>query len=115
MQTEKTKFRLPRQFADKWLAALRSGEYMQGQDYLKHNGRYCCLGVACAITEGVEIVEPEAQMIIYADEIKNIHLIPKELTGMRNSLPIELSTMNDNGSDFKQIANWVEENVELYG
>ena len=29
----------------KWVAELRSGKYKQGKGLLRHNGRYCCLGV----------------------------------------------------------------------
>jgi hypothetical protein len=33
-----------------WVAALRSGDYTQGQGSLKtRDGSYCCLGVLCAI------------------------------------------------------------------
>lgn len=32
----------------KWVKALRSGGYQQGQNKLKnHEGAFCCLGVAC--------------------------------------------------------------------
>lgn len=31
----------------KWIAALTSGEYTQGKDYLNRNGKFCCLGVLC--------------------------------------------------------------------
>lgn len=35
---------------DKWVAALRSGDYKQGMNALyKENGSYCCLGVLCAV------------------------------------------------------------------
>ena len=34
----------------KWVAALRSGKYAQGQGFLKdEDGGYCCLGVLCSI------------------------------------------------------------------
>ena len=33
--------------AQKWVAALRSGEYTQGQEGLQTEQGYCCLGVAC--------------------------------------------------------------------
>lgn len=39
-----------------WLAALRSGEYEQGQNLLQPaKGRFCCLGVLCdlAAKEGI--------------------------------------------------------------
>lgn len=34
-----------------WVAALRSGEYTQGQEVLHHNDTdtWCCLGVACDV------------------------------------------------------------------
>lgn len=38
----------------KWLAALRSGDYQQGNYVLENaDHRFCCLGVACVIL-GVE-------------------------------------------------------------
>jgi len=30
---------------EKWLKALRSGEYKQGNAFLNSNGKFCCLGV----------------------------------------------------------------------
>jgi hypothetical protein len=40
-----------------WLAALRGGEYSQGEGYLNRNGKFCCLGVLCdlAAKAGVDI------------------------------------------------------------
>jgi hypothetical protein len=31
----------------RWVAALRSGKYLQGQNFLRANDKYCCLGVLC--------------------------------------------------------------------
>lgn len=36
--------------ADKWVKALRSGEFEQGQGALKANNKYCCLGVLQELT-----------------------------------------------------------------
>lgn len=38
-----------------WIAALRSGEYKQGQKTLSSDGKHCCLGVLCelAVKQGV--------------------------------------------------------------
>lgn len=33
----------------KLIAALESGEYEQGYDYLNRGGKFCCMGVACDI------------------------------------------------------------------
>ena len=58
-----SKLRLPKAFAEKWLEALRSGEYNQGDTYLKINKIpeggikdtevcfHCCLGVAAELVE----------------------------------------------------------------
>jgi hypothetical protein len=44
----------------RWTAALRSGEYRQGRNYLRRNDRFCCLGVLCDLAEkaGVAIRDP---------------------------------------------------------
>jgi hypothetical protein len=33
----------------KWIKALRSGQYKQCKEQLRNNNKYCCLGVACDI------------------------------------------------------------------
>lgn len=33
----------------KWVKALKSGEFKQGKNTLKNNGKYCCLGVLCEL------------------------------------------------------------------
>ncbi len=30
---------------ERWIEALRSGEYQQGREHLFHCGKFCCLGV----------------------------------------------------------------------
>ena len=32
-----------------WVDALRSGEYVQGAEYLRDDGKHCCLGVAMEV------------------------------------------------------------------
>lgn len=38
----------------KWIAALRSGKYRQGQGYLCRSGHYCCLGVLAVEVLGMK-------------------------------------------------------------
>lgn len=40
-----SKIKLPPGIKAQWLAALRSGDYKQGADYLCRDDQYCCLGV----------------------------------------------------------------------
>ena len=46
---------MKRDIAQRWVAALRSGEFSQTQGYLNIEGGYCCLGVLCelAVEDGV--------------------------------------------------------------
>lgn len=40
-----------------WVAALRSGEYEQGTEYLSRDGKFCCLGVLCDLAVKAQVIE----------------------------------------------------------
>jgi len=40
---------MTREFRDEWVAALRSGEFEQGRGALERDGKFCCIGVRCAL------------------------------------------------------------------
>ena len=114
-------FRLPKEFAEKWLKALRSHDYEQGDGALykeKTNG-YCCLGVACRIEYPLQYLKASdgyAGLIEKSQgQLKfDLKKIPKELKGS-NDLVKRLTRMNDDENySFKKIADWIEDNVELY-
>lgn len=45
---------MKKEYADKWIEALRSGKYEQGQGTLRtKDDKFCCLGVLC------DLIEPE--------------------------------------------------------
>jgi hypothetical protein len=48
---------------EKWIEALRSGDYEQGKGALSIAGTYCCLGVLCdlAVKDGVSIIVSEEE------------------------------------------------------
>jgi hypothetical protein len=113
------------EFKAKWLAALRSGEYKQGSNKLIYGDKYCCLGVACAIS-GVNDISSIGNygFISTLDEvgdsltlINEINKVPSLLTG-NGDVPRKLADMNDgrtdNGSDpnksksFLEIADYIE-------
>lgn len=98
--------KLPVEFKQKWVLALRSGNYRQGQGYLHNSGYYCCLGVAarCAGVSRAEMGDCEFIP-------KSCVLVPEILWGM-SGLPNDLIRMNDKlGWTFNQIADWIEENL----
>lgn len=113
---------------EKWVAALRSGNYQQGMRKLRGSHTFCCLGVLCDIAarEGVvEALQSESTSIYryqapdgewsqtslpnavmdWAGLQSNDPLVVAEGCGVR------LSELNDGGSPFEKIASLIEEHL----
>lgn len=90
---EQVDFRLPKDFTEAWLKALRSGEYVQGEGSLLSREGYCCLGVACA-SVGVKDDLIEDSAFIYA-HFNTEGFIPKNLISDNSTLALILSGLND--------------------
>jgi hypothetical protein len=101
---------------DKWVSALRSGDYRQGRGHLKQKDSdkqvcYCCLGVLAEIAEPGELIPVgwgfrfRGNSGIYLkDEKKFLYLPEKDQRA--------LSNMNDiKKASFFEIANWIEKNI----
>lgn len=96
-------FKLPKDFATKWVEALRSGKYKQGMgllamkkyDFLPkfvQNTKFCCLGVAGHIC-GHPVQELIGNFYIESEIFTKV---PTELKGNGvNSLVLILSSLND--------------------
>lgn len=88
------KFRLNKSDKKKWVEALRSGKYKQGQGYLYNEGLHCCLGVAC-----------EIGLIKYSGAIcLSTEAIPGDIQG-------KLITFNDKKN---RSFNWIAGYIERY-
>lgn len=102
-----------------WVEALRSGEYKQGQGYLRsHDDHYCCLGVLCDLAGanwrptdyvGTPVFEAEIGCFSHAPHFVRHHV------GLRDSLGEmfcrdALSSLNDRGASFSEIADLIESN-----
>lgn len=93
----------------KWLEALRSGQYSQTKGTLKSSEGYCCLGVFLSA-----VVGEEPPVCDVDDETGNIYEGPEEMyETCRDYIPgivfrkgIE---MNDQGKTFLDIADMIEE------
>lgn len=91
-----------------WIAALRSGEYQQTHRALRSSGGFCCLGVACEVAGLLRVKsEPGAYML---GEERVAGLVPREwlLKTYGIGEPRVLSNMNDCGSTFAEIADYLE-------
>lgn len=97
--------KLPEDFKQRWIAALRSGEYQQTRHGgLIRDGKYCCLAVG-AICLGLELDEKADQTYdaIYGrfDELFGNYVTKRTLWNM-----------NDNdGKSFSEIADYIEKNL----
>lgn len=108
--------------AELWVAKLRSGEFTQGHRRLRDGDFYCCLGVACELYRqevGGKWVELYEGMYRFVDDSGSWSSteLPATVTkwlglrtesGKMNSVDISLIAMNDNGREFKGIADIIE-------
>jgi hypothetical protein len=114
-----------------WLDALRSGKYDQGKGCLQDSrGRFCCLGVLTDLYSEEKNIPWHQYAGIDIDRF-GIHAFPiagqnsaeenyltpsvQDWADENNTLArmtqVTLSEMNDNGSTFSEIANWIEKNL----
>lgn len=108
---------LNRELITRWIAALRSGKYVQGRgllrkyDHYSKTSRYCCLGVLADICEVKwENNSGEIFFIEGISKILPINII--ELSGIEY-LQDRLIKMNDaNGLSFDQIADFLEDELK---
>ncbi len=130
---------MDQEFKAKWVAALRSGKYVQGKGALAKDGRFCCLGVAADLLapdrwrsspDGTKINQ-EVHDLDENKETVNIEQLSKDACE-RIDLPVEaqevLYNLNDGGErttfayllgievdgyshSFEYIANIIEEKL----
>lgn len=117
---------MDRKLRDDWIAALRSGAYPQGRTALKtYDGGYCCLGVLCKVKDwsnenrarvmegeySLEIETKDDERVWNSSEVE-FDSIALALFGLSYDNQAKLISMNDDDKlNFKQIANWIEENL----
>ena len=123
--------KLPKSVKNKWIKALLSGKYRQGQNVLYDPDykTFCCLGVLqhCTMDGNVEPnFDSEDSLYVYAplpsaqfwdslglvsDEDESI----REYDGAYDGGDIgKLALMNDNGKGFIEIADYIKKHVGTY-
>lgn len=108
-------YQLSREFAEKWLSALRANTYKQARRKLYDpiEKGFCCLGVACSIVSiPKSFLLKNNTALLSSGQFDRKVLLPAGLKGDRD-LNRALAQMNDNGKSFSEIADWIEENVEF--
>ena len=101
---------LTRAQVDNWLKDLRGGEYVQGRDTLKKYGKYCCLGVLCEGTLGVNLDKARP----WQADWTGISIAPKQLKDALNfDVRCRLAEFNDDDRlSFDAIADRIENMIE---
>lgn len=109
---------------EKWLAALESGNYKQGQEYLyQPEIGYCCLGVACDLVGlkpdlGLYNSDSAARFLGVSDFAPPTVIEYLALRGSDGTLSTafdqyeSLAEANDDGKTFAEIAAFCRENPE---
>lgn len=99
----------------RWLAALRSGEYQQGQNQLRDSeDHFCCLGVLCDVVDpdGWDDTEGAGDEVAHLGEVLTPDRGLREGVGLDPIQEQALVDMNDDLEyDFCEIADWIEENL----
>jgi hypothetical protein len=96
---------------DKWLKALRSGKYRRGEGALcvsaPHGGhkKYCCLGVLGECTGQLKKGEFHGNDAFLQSKNGDRSFL------VAASVQTALAGMNDDGTSFAEIADWIEEHL----
>jgi len=82
----------------KWVTALRSGEYSQTNGWLQDDNGHCCLGVACDIfiPDGLKGLQ-ESNGFMRGGMPRTQAHAPEWLRDLRGILGAEISGLNDDG------------------
>lgn len=104
--------RMPKELKQKWIDALRSGEYPQTVGTLCNVSGFCCLGVLEYVAEGAIEIRPERGIsaALPSDDFYARNNITDVYGGFIN--PAALSRMNDDSVTFLEIADAIESCVD---
>ena len=108
------------EFKAKWLEMLRSGEYEQTTNSLFNGIGYCCLGIACLAFGGKFEEDVYREQWPHSEEIQDMKLSGgseylswqfSQKIGLSQTEENKLVCMNDDGSSFSDIADYIEKNL----
>lgn len=121
---------MKKDIAEKWIKALRSGDFAQGTRRLSSDNKFCCLGVLCVLAVNEQIIpQPKTFPLTsissrdcYGEEASWDYL-PKKVKdwaglksdrGIFDTLDeqeIDLTVQNDTGVSFSAITDLIEANI----
>ena len=111
--------------ARKWLDALRSSEYEQTTGLLRDDKGFCCLGVLCDISGLGEWERDEdgdyafhvpghVERVFPPDAVDEALGVIARYIGLNGDFSVQmLSSLNDNGKTFPEIADEIQRRLKL--
>lgn len=102
-----------KEIKDKWVEALRSGNYKQGYGNLQTGDSYCCLGVLCEIIPELKTMNAAAQLGAVLSVDAQIHVgFVDAITRDELFDQGKLIALNDTElAPFSAIADYIETNL----
>ena len=109
---------MKKEIKDKWVDALRSGDYVQGRGQLRNpKNEFCCLGVLCNLhaIENPDFAATQINETTYGGQGLVLPKIVEDWAGMPYDHDHkEVVEMNDGTNrhhcTFEEIADYIEEN-----
>ena len=104
----------------RWIRALKSGKYNQGQEWLNRYNQYCCLGVLCdLINPKGWVAKKNGEETVYSwkNTPRAVEVFDRLPIPVRNKIGLtgddqsSLIIMNDVGKSFETIAVWIKTNL----
>ena len=94
---------------NKWITALRSGDYRQGFLFLRYDECFCSLGVLCDVMGG----QWEERATLYEVKVGGVLLKSHQydIPGLPHPWRKVMVDLNDAGASFEEIASFIEENL----
>lgn len=111
-----------------WIAALRSGEYAQGEGVLRSGNLYCCLGVLCEVAikngiiplgqkaesdgiyeyDGNHATLPATVRVVLGIDQQGSSSIYDPLTYLNDTTRLSFSKIADVIEDIERSSSWLE-------
>ena len=99
---------MDKELKEKWVAALRSGHYKQGKDWLRVGDTFCCWGV---LRDLIDPADKEDRRCLPARHMVAAGLPPFFDTSKLESMNDGVGEWNGNQQNFAQIADYIERNL----
>lgn len=97
------------EFKQGWVALLRGGTFPQAAAQLRTAFGYCCLGVACDLSNPDGWTRDDDGFYRFDGEAAMIPAKLRDEIGLSVDDAVELAMMNDDGASFARIADYIEE------